>query len=628
MTLTIAASAAPRGPSTAPPRRRRRWVPYAVVAGYLVVALAAYWPLWPGDPSRLPQCACGDAVQGSWFLGWLPWALGHLHNPFFTRILDHPSGVNLAQNTEMPLLGLLTAPLTVAANPVASFNLVLWLAYPLSATSLYLVSRRFLRSELAACLAGLLYGFSAYVVGEGFGHPNLSFVPLPPLILALCYELLVAQRRSAARVGLALGGAIAAQFLISPEILSTTAIVALVGTVLLASANRAAWTRARLRHALGGLLAAALLAGAVLAYPMWFQLAGPGRFHGAVQAPGNPYRADLLGPVVPTPAERLAPAGLRAFGGRLTGGDVAENGSYLGIALLAACAALVAHLRRNRWLVAAAVMAVACFVLSLGSSLVVAGHRTGVPLPFAAIARVPVLRNILPSRLALYQDGFVALVAAGGLDEILARRRAGRAGGPGSSRRRWGRDAGLAAVGLACLAPLVPAWPVATAPAAVPRLFATGARPLAARSVVLTFPFPVSPDDQAMLWQAFAGYRFDLVGGYALVPGPRGRVSSQPPQRRPFPVQLALGYEAAGVDGYLRSKRPELGPSLVEAVRRYLAANGVDAVVVDPSLGEHPETVTALFRAAIGRPPRSVGGVLLWRVSPDGPPAGGRRHRR
>jgi hypothetical protein len=47
-------------------------------------------------------------------------------------------------------------------SPIASVNVLLWLAFPLSATSMFFVLRRFVAWDLAAFAGGLLYGFSPY----------------------------------------------------------------------------------------------------------------------------------------------------------------------------------------------------------------------------------------------------------------------------------------------------------------------------------------------------------------------------------------------------------------------------------------------------------------------------------
>ena len=181
----------------------------ATILGYVALSLVAYLPAWPGDPGRLVgyQCVCGDPVQQSWFLGWMPWALLHGHNPLFTNWIDYPIGANLGVNTEMPLLGLLAAPITFAAGSVASFSFLIWLAFPSSATAAFFVLRRWTRSNVASVCGGLLYGFSPYIVGQGFQHLNLSFVPLPPLIFMALYEVVVDQRSRPRRWGAALGSA-------------------------------------------------------------------------------------------------------------------------------------------------------------------------------------------------------------------------------------------------------------------------------------------------------------------------------------------------------------------------------------------------------------------------------------
>jgi hypothetical protein len=31
-----------------------------------------------------------DEVLEEWFLGWVPWAITHGHNPLVTQLIDHP----------------------------------------------------------------------------------------------------------------------------------------------------------------------------------------------------------------------------------------------------------------------------------------------------------------------------------------------------------------------------------------------------------------------------------------------------------------------------------------------------------------------------------------------------------
>ena len=121
--------------------RARAWFPTGVVAGYLLLGALAYWPVVPGISGRVFGLD-GDFTQSVWFISWVPHALAHGLNPFFSPAMYAPVGVNLAQNTASPFLGLLTAPLAPVLSPVVIGNLLLVLAMPLSATAAFVVLER------------------------------------------------------------------------------------------------------------------------------------------------------------------------------------------------------------------------------------------------------------------------------------------------------------------------------------------------------------------------------------------------------------------------------------------------------------------------------------------------------
>ncbi len=255
----------------------------------------------------------------------------HGHDPFFSSYINYPSGVNLLTNTGAPLLGLLSMPITLLWGPIASYNVMMTLGLAASATSGYVFISHWVRWKPAAFLGGLLYGFSPYEIAQGAGHLNLVFVPVPPMIL-LCLYKLATHRGSASRNGLLLGGLIVAQFFISTEVLADTAVIALIGLVLLAVAGREKW-RSYLPHAAIGIGVGGGLAAVLLAYPVWFALAGPASISGPIQLIPQAYRADLLGPIIPTNFQLLAPAQLVHISSNFAGNPV-ENGSYLGVPLL------------------------------------------------------------------------------------------------------------------------------------------------------------------------------------------------------------------------------------------------------------------------------------------------------
>jgi hypothetical protein len=87
----------------------------------------------------------------------MPFALEGGHDLLVTHHLNYPDGVNLMWNTALVLPGLALGPLTTRLGPVWSFNLLLVLAYSLSAWCAYLAIRRFVPGHLAAAVGGLVY---------------------------------------------------------------------------------------------------------------------------------------------------------------------------------------------------------------------------------------------------------------------------------------------------------------------------------------------------------------------------------------------------------------------------------------------------------------------------------------
>ncbi|HTW99138.1 MAG TPA: hypothetical protein VMD59_10190, partial [Acidimicrobiales bacterium] len=152
-----------------PERRRGRRSRLGVaggLAGYAIGSVVAFSSTDPLSTSALPGGGRGDAVQMAWFLAWTPHALLHGLDPFATTLLDHPGVADLADNTSVPLLGLLAAPVTLTLGPVAALNVLLRLAMLASAGAMFLVLRRVCTSDLAAFAGGAIYGFGPYLASH------------------------------------------------------------------------------------------------------------------------------------------------------------------------------------------------------------------------------------------------------------------------------------------------------------------------------------------------------------------------------------------------------------------------------------------------------------------------------
>ncbi len=592
-------------------RPRSPWTLPVAFSAYGLVALAANWPAFPGDAGLFRQ---GDPTAFAWFLAWTPNALLIHQNLFFTNWLNFPRGVNLLQNTLSPLLGLTTAPLTLTAGPAASVNLLLWAAFPLSASAAFLLARRWVDWLPAAFVAGALYGFSPYMIGQGQIHLDLSFVPLPPLILLAVTGILRGERRW----GWALGALITAQYFISAEVLASTAIVAALALAVSAVMHpRLVPSAVRRSLAPAGLAVA--IAAVCLSYPVWIMISGPYHYQGPAFTGG--LSADLLGAVTPTSSQLFAPAWAVSLGDRLVQGNIAENGSYLGPALLMFLMALLVRYWRSSRMRLGAITAVLCYILSLGPQLIVNGVNTGVPLPFTLLARLPLLDNMLAVRLSLYVDLFAALMVAVGLDLARAEWRAGASVRAAEARartlvsrgaRRWAWGGVVLATGALSVAAWIPRWPYPSAPTGVPAYFTSSAvRHIPEGTVTLISPYPSVAEVQPMLWQAAAQMRFRILGGYGLFNDGTGAANDFPAVLGPTPVQRFLWSQVTGGSPYPTGSVPQFGSVLVSQLRTFLARHHVGAVLWTPT-GAFPSKVLQLFVAALGRPSQVTGGVTAW----------------
>jgi hypothetical protein len=512
-----------------------------------------------------------EPSQYVWALEWWPHALLHGDNPFHPDVVFAPDGYNIAWSAaSVPAAALLLSPVTLLAGPVVSFNVLMLLCPAVAAWSAFLLCRHLTGAIAPSLAGGYLFGFSAPVLSNLQGVPNLAFVGLLPLLALLAIRHVDGSLGTRAYVA-GLAAVIALQFLMSSELL---ALALGVGAVALAAA--ALLMRER-RAALSKTVRATLAAGALAALAvspwLWWMLFEP--HVDPIHARADRYSADLLSYVFPTGVQRLgrtwfAPLA-QTFGGE-GGGFGAGGRAYLGlplVAIVAACVAERRHTAGGRLL--AAVLAVTALG-ALGPHLLVAGIRT-MPLPWGAIDEVPYVEWAKPGHVAT----FTALGAAVAAALWLARR---------PSLRRWA----LAAAAVLFLVPNLTSDRWHNTPPR-PAFFADGRSEavLSERDRVFIVPFVGSN----LRWQAQEGIPWAVTGGY---------LGETPPAFARLYAQVgdALVHRDA---------------ARVAAVRGALAAKGVTAVVVPDHL---PTAWRKLFAAVAGSPGQARDGVTLWRLRQPG----------
>jgi hypothetical protein len=590
----------PTPPSiTAPPTRRRHLAfALAVVGGYVGLGIIAFRRLLPDISANLFGTGA-DSILAMWFLGWVPHSLVHGLNPFFSHSIFVPVGVNLAQNTQAPLLGLLTAPFALFLGPVARANLLMILAMPASATAAFVVLRKWHVWAPAAALGGLIYGFSPYAIGHSLGHVVLVFLPLPPFIVYVAASILL-KRGSPRRQGLVLGLLLVAQFLSEPEVF--TQIVILLGWATLCLAIR--YPRKigeATRYCLQPLAITAAVVAILLAYPVWMMLAGPQHYTGTAQPYVNPYYNDLLGFVDPGPLQAIS-LGMRSIGGPLS--NPSEASGFIGIPLLVVAAIVAFRSRRSPRMQMALAIMFGAAILSLGRHLSVNGTLTRVPLPFVVLAHLPLVNNLLPVRFSMEVAACLAAVIAFGIDDI----RRARVDSLQQERLVQRRGALAAVVVFAVLAiTQLPKWPydvqaVPILPREIRQAIPDG------DPVVLTYPYASALFPQPQLWQAEDGFSFRLVGGYAEHPDKDGKPTGFPNLLDPPGLQGFLEGEE-GYNPYL--PRVPVDAELEELTREATSNNHIEVVLVDSS-ATGAGAVIDLFTRVFGRPDVSKDPFLLW----------------
>lgn len=538
---------------------------------YFLIAVALFSSTWI-DPAGSLIGTPKDPKLFVWYLGWLPHELTQGHNPLFSDYLSYPTGVNLMWNTSMIFPALVLWPVTAAFGPVVAYNLLITAGLALSAWFGFLAARRFIDNPLACFIAGVLYGFSPALIAQALGHPHVVVALFPPIALLLGHEILVRRRMNPVLAGTLAGVAAALQLLTGEELLAMTLLIVLIGSGVLALVHRdqVRQRRAGVAKATGAATVSfALIAG----YPLAFQFFGPQVVSGDVQKP-DVYVSDLLAFALPSNLIHFT-------------GNTAENDAYIGLPLLALFIAGLVIGRKQGWIQWTGWMTLIVAVLSLGPHLHVNGNVTPVLLPWAAVAKLPLMGSALPARLMVIAWLGVALVVAAVLALGM------------NVSRRWRFATG--AVLLVGIAVIFPSVPYPSVPAGVPVFFRPGGgvEKVEAGSVMLITPFSSKESTDAMLWQAAANYRFRMPEGDAFTPGP---------YLGPHPSFLQKALD--GMDANQR-------PVAVTADVRAAALADIDrfrvtTIVAGPSPGH--AAIVAFWTEFVGTPPTADGGVDVWEL--------------
>jgi hypothetical protein len=115
--------------------------------------------------------------------------VGRNHDPFtMMALFSRPPSLGVYSQPVTDLTGTLLARVT---GPVAAYNWLVLLSFPLSAAVAYLLARHLALSPAGAAVAALAYAFSPFHIAQAAYHPHIAqthWIPLYLLALWRCLE--------------------------------------------------------------------------------------------------------------------------------------------------------------------------------------------------------------------------------------------------------------------------------------------------------------------------------------------------------------------------------------------------------------------------------------------------------
>jgi len=594
-------------------KRLRSHVFVAVAA--LGMAVYVTHGLWQQPYTNVIAENVGDQAFFEWALAYGVHLLRDGGDPFFTTMMNTPLGVNLAANTSVTVYAILFAPITVLAGPQVTFVTVLTLNLAGSAFAWYLFLGRWVaRNRLSAAIGGLFCGFAPGFVSHANGHLNWTSGWIAPVVLWWLLKLREPGHwlRNGAVLGVLIGGG----FTIAAEGLFFTALAGGVFVVTW-SLSRTTWAEARaaLPRVLASLGVTAVVAGALLAYPLYMHFAGPQTFKGTGFNQRH-YAEDLASYFSFSKRSLAALAGL--------GSDLAPNPteatSFFGLPLMVLVIGSMIMLWRRAdpgrrvTLRALTVTGGVFVVLSLGPRLLFMGDETDIPLPYALLQRLPLFDSALPLRFALVPVGVIGVVLALTADTLLNREAAPHPA-----------PAAFATAFAFALVPILPLPLIYTQRIAEPAFLANGTweKYVPDGGTLSALPFAINVAADGQRWQAYTmargGRQFRIPDGYFLGPDAggaetKGRIGAVPRRTDWLFLRAALYGHITQVTNEDR-----------EAARNDFRYWDIDAVFL-------PQSITGadgvLYRSALEivatdllGEPEQVDDVLVWRIRPGLDPA-------
>ncbi len=506
-----------------------------------------------------------------WLMAWWPHAIRHGLNPFYSRAVWAPRGINLMWTTNMPLLSLVLMPVVLSMGPVFAYNISLLLAVAIAGWCAFILCRYVSNAYLSSLAGGYVFAFSSYMVGQAAGHlVELLIFPVPLFTCLVIRGFRADISRRTLISGMVL--VILAQALLAVEVFATMTVFAAIALLIVLIAGSAN-DRVHLSALLPVVIVSYAIAGILLS-PFFYYMFLLGYERGALYSPLL-YSTDLLNLLVPVPPAELGRMAALQPVSECFLGNMYEATGYVGIPLMLVVAAFAWHCWNERWARLLIIFLLAAVILSLGPFLLIGG-RVSFPLPGAMLMLLPLIGKALPGRFMLYAFLALAMILALWLSTCC--------------RSQETRVVVALVIAISMLPNLSARfWTTAVD---LPSFFRDKSytRYIGRDENIVILPYGIS--GSSTLWQLETDWYFRMAGGY---------VGPPPMEFRSWPVVIAF---------YSLETMPL--PGAGDQLRAFFGAHGVSAVLVD----DREEDAWRPLLATLGVTPVRAGGITLYRIPP------------
>ncbi len=365
----------------------------------------------------------GDSQQFMWYLGWFWHAVFNGQNPFISMQVNYPSGINLMQNTSIIAEAIIFGPLIYLVNTTFTYNLMMAISIFTTAYIGFLLLGEIGIRYWLAVFGGILFEIMPYTWAQALGHANLVMSWPVFAVMLVVVRILKGKSKSPKVSGILAGIFLVIEFYTSLEVFTTFILIGGIAILL----YMIVMGRLNKRNATPNIKILLIYTGIslfVFAIPgLLIYFFGPYRPNlDALVQPFGVYVNDLISFILPTPIYALHDK-VTTFVSTFYTGNYSEDDGYLGIYTIILMILSAQSMWKSRFYRLILFVLLIVILLSMGPSLHILGNQTKLSLPWVLIQHIPILRDVLPSRLMLYGDILVVILIVSYFERLLLKKR-------------------------------------------------------------------------------------------------------------------------------------------------------------------------------------------------------------